>query len=143
MGERVPIFPKNECYHYPANSQKRHIHCRLQGAQPVGGVWGGAPKNFAYTVTQKRRVSDKSPIAAAAWPYAGQSPCIGHDKTSHAIIRAEFWATVWILRDLWYYKMLHIHCHDASYRTEMPCFINAFYRHFSIRQNPHGLERSL
>ena len=46
MGERVPIFPKNECYQYPAHSQKRQIHCRFQGAQPLGGDWGGAPKEL-------------------------------------------------------------------------------------------------
>ena len=33
MGERVPIVPKNECYQYPANSQKCQIHCGFQGTQ--------------------------------------------------------------------------------------------------------------
>ena len=46
MGERVPIFPKNECYQCPANLLKRQIYCRFQGAQPLGGVWGGAPKEL-------------------------------------------------------------------------------------------------
>ena len=46
MGERVPIFPKNACYQYPVHLQKRQIHCGFQGAQPLGGVWGGAPKEL-------------------------------------------------------------------------------------------------
>ena len=53
MGERVPIFPKNECYQYPAHSQKRQIHCWLQGAQPLGGVWGGAPRKNNTRKKQK------------------------------------------------------------------------------------------
>ena len=32
MGERVPIFPKNECYQYPVHLQKRQISGGFQGA---------------------------------------------------------------------------------------------------------------
>ena len=32
MGERVPIFPKNECYQYPAYLHKHQIYCGFQGA---------------------------------------------------------------------------------------------------------------
>ena len=42
MGERVPIFPKNDSYQYPANLQKRQIYCGFQGAQPLGRIPKGS-----------------------------------------------------------------------------------------------------
>ena len=44
MGERVPIFPKNESYQYPANLQKCQIYGGIpKGLSPFGGVRGKAP----------------------------------------------------------------------------------------------------
>jgi hypothetical protein len=49
MGKRVPIFPKNACYQYPANSQRRQIYGGFQGAQAPWRGLGRSPKRTLRT----------------------------------------------------------------------------------------------
>ena len=47
---RAMAFAIRPAFYYDAvlqaHSQKRQIHCRFQGAEPLGGIWGGAPKEL-------------------------------------------------------------------------------------------------
>ena len=50
MGERVPIFPKNERYQYVASLQNVKSMVGSKGLSPLAGVGAEPQKNFAYAV---------------------------------------------------------------------------------------------